>query len=322
MEREMTLTIVSKEPTMSLKRCLSLLLTVALIAAASSVSSEERYRHLSAQAGTSSTRQRIYPLQFDPAAYDVWSFATMRYGQSAILASNRTRPKMLFDEFFSGRQIHVSALNQTAYLRVGAVVDGPSTQNRIFPSPLYGVSPPQEITWGDRSITFIPNNPDNYLPAGLFDFNCELDPAASYMKIQRGNIIENKVLFYVFAKPIHPVAVTRCDAELFAPPHDSIRIIDPTLIARISKNGDLLLAGGSYVSMPVVVSVPSGHMITGNGTSLFVVEKTVVDDCYLSAINAFENKVSAGTVSEHQSAELAALIEKCLLGAIRKKEPK
>jgi len=242
----------------------------------------------------------------------------MRDGQPAIFAVKRGRPEMLFDQFLSGRQVHVSAVDNAAYLRIGAVVDSASTLNRIG---LYGMPPQQQITSGDLSITFIPNSQRSYLPPGLFDVGC-LDPAASYMQIRHGNVISDKVALYVFAKPVRPVVLNWCDRDLFAPPHDSIRIIDPILIAKAEKSSGLLIAGGSYVSMPVVVSVPSGNQLRGDGASLFVVDKSVVDNCYLSAVADFENKVNAGNIPEHERAELAALIEKYLLEAIKNMESK
>lgn len=136
--------------------------------------------------------------------------------------------------------------------------------------------------------------------------------------MRHGNITVNKVLLYLFPHPIHLVASNRCEKDIFSPPHNTVRIIDPILIANVRSDGTVLLAGGSYASMPVVISVPSGQEITGDGASYFVIDKTVVDAAYFSAVADFEHKIRSGVVTIHPGADFAALVEKHLLNVIAK----
>ncbi|MGO8916658.1 MAG: hypothetical protein ACLQJR_12195 [Stellaceae bacterium] len=151
-----------------------------------------------------------------------------------------------------------------------------------------------------------------------------LDPAASFMRIERRGVVEEKVLLYVFRKPVALTPAFRCEEELFAPPHASARIVAPVLTAASLPDGTVLLAGASYVAMPIVIAVPPHFRLSGDGSSFFVVDKKEVDRIRQSAADEYQ-AIQREAVAEHKrdpqryplkaftGADLAALIEKRLL---------
>lgn len=152
-----------------------------------------------------------------------------------------------------------------------------------------------------------------------------LDPAATYLRVERqGSTEEEKVLFYVFRDPVPLTPAFRCEEDLFAPPHNSARIIDPVLTAAVLANGTTLLAGASYVAMPDVVEVPAGFELAGDGTKIFIIDKRDVDRIRQTAADEYA-AIQRDTVARHNvdpqhvplpyfsGAGLAALTEQRLL---------
>jgi hypothetical protein len=119
------------------KKGLLVLLTMGFQMMAIMIASGQTSTTVQEPAVAQSISARIYPLRFDPGAFDVRQFVSMANGQPAILAYKKTAPIMMLDEFLSNRRILIHALEQDAFNRTGASVVGPSTLDR---QGLYGVS--------------------------------------------------------------------------------------------------------------------------------------------------------------------------------------
>jgi hypothetical protein len=119
-----------------------------------------------------------------------------------------------------------------------------------------------------------------------FDSACP-DPASSFLRVDHSGVEQQKVVLWVFPQPVKLKPVLKCEIELFAPPHDETRIIDPGLTAIVSQDGTILLAGASYVAMPAVIAVPPHSTLTGDQKNFFVVDKLDVGRIREKAADAY-----------------------------------
>src|SRR5579883_1366229 len=263
---------------------------------------------LSKSGGTKSPAVRLYRLDFDVTRYTVENFVDLGDDNIGLESLDAATGVERIDDFLHGQELKFgpnAPSFEQVHPRAAKLGWGTWAWVTGFPFP--------SINLDGTTLTFITDRDSIRFHGDYFYDECT-DPASNYIRVEGDGRLEEKVLFYVFSEPISLVVNDRCEETLYAPPHDKIRIVDPFLIAVRTKNGAVLLAGQGYVAMPVVLSLPAAASLAGDGKSIFVMDKKIVDGIRQSVADEYNSRQKTGHLPDKNiEAQIAAEIEERLL---------